>query len=116
MFGLWKTSTMALLGSARNYVSSLTTSVWVMLILVFTVWLMAIPNSTEWVHLLPLLGATLGTWAVFKEQVIRMRLFMSIGTLSWLNHNHLVASIGGVIIEGMFLVVNGRKIFRLFKE
>ncbi|AGH46961.1 hypothetical protein C427_4862 [Paraglaciecola psychrophila 170] len=52
---------MALLGSARNYVSSLTTSVWVMLILVFTVWLMAIPNSTEWVHLLPLLGATLGT-------------------------------------------------------
>jgi hypothetical protein len=41
---------------------------------------------------------------------------MSIGTLSWLNHNHLVASIGGVIIEGIFLVVNGRTMFRLFKE
>ncbi len=116
MLGLWTAAIMALLGSARNYVSSLTNNVWVMLIFLFTAWVMAIPNSTEWVHLLPVLGVTFGTWAVFKEKGIRMRLFMSLGTICWLSHNHLVGSIGGVIIEGIFLVVNGRTMFKLFKE
>ena len=116
MLGLWTAAIMALLGSARNYVSSLTNNVWVMLIFLFTAWLMAIPNSTEWVHLLPVLGVSFGTWAVFKEKGIRMRLFMSLGTICWLSHNHLVGSIGGVIIEGIFLMVNGRTMFKLFKQ
>jgi hypothetical protein len=115
MLGLWTAAIMALLGSARNYVSSLTNNVWVMLIFLFSAWVMAIPNSTEWVHLLPVLGVTFGTWAVFKEKGIRLRLFMSLGTICWLSHNHLVGSIGGAIIEGVFLVVNGRTIFKLLK-
>jgi hypothetical protein len=68
---------MDLLCSASNDVSRLATNVWVMLIFLFTACLIAISISTEWVHLLRVLVVTYGTWAVFKEQGIRMRLFMS---------------------------------------
>jgi hypothetical protein len=116
MLGLCTAAILALLGSVRNYVSSLTNNVWVMLIFLVAAWLMAIPNSSEWVHLLPVLGVSLGTWALFKEKGLRMRFLMSLGTICWLSHNLLVGSIGGVIIEGLFLVVNGRTMRKLFKE
>jgi len=116
MLGLWTAAIMALLGSARSYVSSLTNNFWVMLTFLLAAWLIAIPNSSEWVHLLPVIGVSLGTWAVFREKGIRMRFLMSIGTVCWFSHNYLVGSIGGVIIEGLFLVVNGRTMFKLFKE
>jgi len=116
MLDLWSTAIIALLGSARNYVSSLTNNVWVMMLFLFTTWLMAIPNSNNWVHLLPVLAVSLGTWAVFKEQGIRMRILMFLGSVSWLTHNYLVGSIGGAIIECLFIIINGRTIFKLFEE
>jgi hypothetical protein len=116
MLGLWTAALMALLGSARNYVSSLTNNFWVMLIFLLAAWLVALPNSNEWVHLLPVIGVSLGTWAVFREKGLRMRFLMSMGTVCWFSHNHLVGSIGGVVIEGIFLVVNGRTMFKLYRE
>lgn len=116
MLGLWTAAILALLGSARNYVSSLTNSVWVMVLFLFTAWVIAIPNSSEWVHILPVLGVSFGTWALFKEKGLRLRFFMSLGTLCWLSHNHLVGSIGGVFIESLFLIINGRTMVKLLKE
>jgi hypothetical protein len=116
MLGLWTAAIMALLGSTRNYVSSLTNNIWVMLLFLLAAWLLAIPNSSEWVHLLPVIGVSLGTWAVFREKGIRMRFLMAIGTVCWFSHNFLVGSIGGVIIEGIFLVVNTRTMLKLFKD
>ena len=116
MLGLWTAAIMALLGSTRNYISSITNSIWVMSLFLVAAWVIAIPNSSEWVQLLPVIGVSLGTWAVFREQGIRMRFFMSLGTVCWFSHNHLVGSIGGVIIEGLFLMVNGRTMIKLFKE
>ncbi|MEP1445919.1 MAG: YgjV family protein [Paraglaciecola sp.] len=116
LLGLWTTAIVALLGSARNYVSSLTDNIWVMSLFLLAVWLMAIQNSTDWVHLLAIVGVSLGTWAVFREQGIRMRICMSLGTVCWLSHNYIVGSIGGVVIEGLFLIVNTRTILKLAKE
>ena len=116
MLGLWTAAILALLGSARNYISSVTNSVWVMLLFLAVTWLMASPISSHWIHLLPVVAVSLGTWAVFREKGIRMRFLMFLGTICWLSHNYLVGSIGGVIIEGLFLVVNGHTIFKLFKE
>lgn len=115
MLGLWTATIIALLGSARYYVSSLTKNFWVMLIFLFAAWLMAIPNSSEWFHLLPVIGVSFGTWAVFREKGSRMRFLMLLGTICWLSHNHLVGSIGGVVIEGVFLVINARTMFKLSK-
>ena len=42
--------------------------------------------------------------------------FMSIGTVCWFTHNFFVGSIGGVIIEGIFLVINSRTMFKLLKD
>tara|TARA_R110000751_G_scaffold55606_4_gene119218 strand:+ start:298 stop:855 length:558 start_codon:yes stop_codon:yes gene_type:complete len=116
MLSLWTAALLALLGSARNYVSSVTNNVWVMSIFIVVAWIITIPNSSEWVQIIPVVGVSFGTWALFKEKGLRMRFFMSLGTLCWLSHNHLVGSIGGVIIEGLFLVVNARTMIKLFKE
>ena len=116
MLDIWTTAIIALLGSARNYVSSLTNNVWVMIMFLLATWLMAIPNISDWGHLLPVLGVSLGTWAVFREQGIRMRILMFFGSVCWLSNNYLVGSIGGAIVESLFLIVNGRTIFKLFQE
>jgi hypothetical protein len=116
MLGLWTAALLALLGSARNYVSSLTNNFWVMVIFILAAWILAIPNSNEWVHLLPVIAVSVGTWALFREKNLRMRFFMAIGTVCWFSHNLAVGSIGGVIIEALFLVVNARTMIKLFKD
>lgn len=116
MLEQWAGAVMALFGSARNYISSHTDNKWVMTSFLIGAWLLAIPNTHLWVHLLPVIGTTFGTWALFREKGIRMRLFMSIGTLCWLSHNFFVGSIGGVLIEGIFLVINSRTMLKLLKD
>lgn len=116
MLGLWTAGLMALLGSARNYVSSLTNSFSIMLIFIVVAWLLAIPNTHQWVHILPVIGVSVGTWGLFREKGFRMRFFMSLGTVCWLTHNYLVGSIGGAIIETIFLVVNGRTMLKLLAD
>jgi hypothetical protein len=116
LLGLWVAALMALLGSARNYVSSLTNNIGVMFTFLLVAWVFSLPNINEWVQLLPAIGVSMGTWAVFREKGLRMRFYMSIGTVCWFSHNFLVGSIGGVLIESIFLLVNGRTMLQLFKE
>jgi hypothetical protein len=116
MLEQWAGAFMALFGSARNYISSHTDNKWVMLSFFIGAWLLAIPNTNQWVHLLPVIGTTFGTWALFREKGIRMRLFMSIGTVCWFTHNLFVGSIGGVIIETIFLAINSRTMLKLLKD
>ncbi|MEO9946681.1 YgjV family protein [Paraglaciecola sp.] len=113
MLGQWTGALMAFLGSLRNYASSRTNSLKVMYGFIFVAWLLAIPNMENLVHLLPVIATTFGTLAVFRMHGIKLRLFMSMGTVCWLTHNYLVFSIGGVLVESLFLVINAHTMFKL---
>ena len=116
MLGLWAGALAAWLGTIRTYISIRTKNIWVMSAFLITLWAVALPNATELVDYFPILGTSLGTWAMFREKGLRMRALMFLGTVSWLSHNFLVGSIGGTAIEAVFLVVNARTMFTLFAE
>jgi hypothetical protein len=116
MLGLWAGALAAWLGTIRTYVSIRTKNIWVMSGFLMIVWVVALPNATTLVDYFPIIGTSLGTWAMFREKGLRMRCLMFFGTLCWLSHNFLVGSIGGTIIEAIFLVVNARTMFMLFTE
>lgn len=116
MLGLWAGALMAWLGTIRTYLSMRTRNVWVMAGFIVGAWLIAIPTVNSAIDYFPIVGATLGTWAMFRESGLRMRLLMFLGTLCWVTHNFVVGSIGGTIIEGLFLGINASTMFKLLKQ
>lgn len=106
----------AWLSGLRSFVSTRTRHVAVMAFFLLIVWVLGIPNITQPIQWLTIIGTTLGTWALYREQGIRMRLLMLMGTVCWVTHNFVIGSIGGAMIEGSFLFVNSHTIFRLWLQ
>ncbi len=69
----------------------------------------------SWLDLLPIVGTTIGTIAVFSLQGIRMRLAFLVGGICWLINNIIVGSIGGTLLEACLVSVNLLTIYRLHK-
>ncbi len=116
LMGWWAAALSALIGTARNYASIHVRNTKVMLFFMALLLLIAAPRVEHWTGILALMGAAWATWGVFKESGVRLRVFMLLGTISWLSHNILVGSIGGSIIETIFLLVNGLTIWRLIQD
>ncbi|WP_416308654.1 YgjV family protein [Neptunicella sp. SCSIO 80796] len=116
MLGLWSAAFTAWLSSVRTYISTRTRNLWVMSGFLILVWAVTIPKVSEVVHVLPIIGTTLGTWAMFREHGLRMRSLMLMGSLCWFSHNFMVGSIGGAIIEGAFVMINSRTMLKLLRQ
>lgn len=106
----------AWLSGIRSFVSSRTRHVGVMIFFLLLVWFLGIPNITQPIQWLTIIGTTLGTWALYREQGIRMRILMLMGTVCWVTHNATIGSLGGTMIEGSFLFVNSHTIYRLWRQ
>ncbi len=106
----------AWLSGIRSFTSSRTRHVAVMTFFLILVWVLGIPNITQPIQWLTIIGTTLGTWALYREHGIRMRLMMLMGTICWVTHNFAIGSIGGAMIEGSFLFVNSHTIYRLWRQ
>lgn len=106
----------AWLSGVRSYVSVHTRHVAVMGFFLLVIWLTAIPVITQPVQWLAVIGSTLGTWALYREHGIWMRAIIWAGTACWLVHNIMISSIGGMLIESCFLLVNGHTMFRLWRR
>jgi hypothetical protein len=116
MLDLWASALAAWLGTLRTYISMRTRNSWAMWALIILILLATLPTLTRLVGLLPIAGSLIGTWAMFREQGIRMRALMFVGTLCWVSHNYLVGSIGGTIIEATFLIINAKTIITLIRQ
>lgn len=104
------------LSGLRSFVSTRTRHFAVMSLFLAIVWLLGVPNITQPIQWLTVIGTTLGTWALYREQGIRMRFLLLMGTVCWVTHNVVVGSIGGALIEGCFLFVNTHTIYRLWRQ
>lgn len=116
LLGVWTGAWTAWLSSVRTYLSSRTRHLWVMFFFLVLVWVLGLPNVEEPAHLLPLVGTTLGTWALFRESGLRMRVLMFAGSICWVTHNFWVGSIGGTVIESLFMVINIRTMLLLIRQ
>ena len=106
----------AWLSGVRSYVSMHTRHVAVMGFFLVLIWVTAVPSITKPAQWLAVIGATLGTWALYREQGIRMRAIILAATACWLTHNIAVGSIGGALIESCFLLVNAHTMLRLWRQ
>ena len=60
----------------------------------------------------PACGTLASTWALFRCKGLTVRCVMWCSTACWVTHNLWLGSIGGTLIEGSFLIVNGLNIIR----
>lgn len=66
--------------------------------------------------LLPILGACIGSYAVFMLEGIKMRLAFLAGAMCWCLNNYIVGSIGGFMLESTLICVNISTIYRLYRD
>lgn len=72
--------------------------------------------ADDWVGMLPVIGACIGTYALFCLTGIRMRVAFLLGASFWLANNIAVGSIGGTLLELTLISVNGRTIYRMVRR
>ncbi len=70
--------------------------------------------AERWYDWLPVIGACIGTYALFCLTGIRMRLAFLVGASFWLANNVAVGSIGGTLLEVTLISVNSSTIVRLW--
>ncbi|WP_439833731.1 YgjV family protein [Aeromonas enteropelogenes] len=104
-----------LLCAVRNWVSGYYRGLGVMLLFLVLAWLLVIPQITHPVQILTLLGTSLSTYALFRLNGIALRLCMLSSTVCWLTHNVWAGSIGGILQESIFFVINSHTIFKLYR-
>ncbi|XEI32021.1 YgjV family protein [Aeromonas veronii] len=104
-----------LLCAVRNWVSGYYRGIGVMLLFLTLAWLLVIPQMTHPVQILTLIGTTLSTYALFRLNGIALRLCMLSSTICWLSHNIWAGSIGGILQESIFFVINSHTIFKLYR-
>lgn len=72
--------------------------------------------SSKWYDMFPIIGACIGTYALFCLQGITMRIAFIAGAVCWLSNNIIVGSIGGTLLEITLLAVNVNTIRRIYVQ
>jgi hypothetical protein len=74
------------------------------------------PGVNSVVDILPILGACIGTYAIFFLSGIAMRLAFVLGAIFWITNNIIIGSIGGILLESMVISMNLITIWRIHKD
>ncbi|TQI82370.1 inner membrane protein [Serratia fonticola] len=112
MMGATAAGSSALLSACRNLISMRTRSLWVMCIFITLTLIIGLSHFNYWIELLPIFGTSISTWALFRTRGLTTRCVMWCSTACWVTHNIWLGSIGGALIEGSFLLMNGFNILR----
>ncbi|MEG3755015.1 YgjV family protein [Psychromonas arctica] len=106
----------ALLSAFRTVTAIYTSSLMVAVLFIAVGLSSAIYFADSIWDLWPMLGMSIGTYAVFVLKGIQMRIAFLIGAICWLINNILVGSIGGTLLEATLITVNLSTIIRLVKD
>ncbi|KII76709.1 YgjV family protein [Vibrio renipiscarius] len=102
------------ISAIRSYSSTKTQSTGVMVFFIVMIWGMGLPQLDYLYELLPIIGSTVATLALFKFQGLPMRLLMLVSSCCWVINNLLMGSIGATLMEVIFIFVNLSTILRLY--
>ncbi|MDR0807238.1 MAG: YgjV family protein [Enterobacteriaceae bacterium] len=112
MMGANAAAISVLLSAIRTVASIWWRNVWIMVIFIVLTLGLGIIKVQHPIEILPVLGTTASTWAMFRTHGLKMRSIMWCSTACWVIHNIWAGSIGGSLIESSFLVMNGINIIR----
>ncbi|WP_458023007.1 YgjV family protein [Kosakonia sp. BK9b] len=94
------------LNACRTAVSVATHGTRIFLLFLLVSVLVSFLTYEEIYQLLPAISSVLTSVALFLCKGIRTRLVLALATALWIWHNAIIKSVGGVLIETVFLVVN----------
>ncbi len=100
------------INALRNLVATRSRNIMVMFLFIFLTLALGLSQVKHAVELLPIIGNTVSTWALFRTRGLTTRCILWCSTAGWVTHNIWLGSIGGSLIESSFLIVNGITIIR----
>lgn len=103
------------LNAIRTVISLKTRSLWVMSLFIILTLVLGLAKFSHPMELLPIVGTVASTWVLFRSRGLTMRCVMWCSTACWVAHNFWLGSIGGTLIEGSFLIMNGLNIIRFWR-
>jgi len=115
LMGAWPAGMSAGLNALRTLISLRTRSLWVMALFIILTLALGLVKLHHPIELLPVIGTIASTWALFRTTGLTTRCVMWCSTVCWVIHNFWLGSIGGTLIEGSFLVMNGVNIIRFWR-
>ncbi|MDE8739911.1 YgjV family protein, partial [Escherichia coli] len=105
----------AIHNAIRTVITLRTRSLWVMAIFIVLTGGIGLAKFHHPDELLPVIGTIVSTWALFRCKGLTMRCVMWFSTCCWVIHIFWAGSIGGTMIEGSFLLMNGLNIIRFWR-
>lgn len=89
-----------------------------MLFVIFIVIYLSVGAFTyeTWIDIFPLISSILGTVSMYFLSGVKLRLIGLLGSSSWLTHNFVVGSMGGIITELFVLTMLLTGIYRLIMD
>jgi len=105
----------AWLSAIRTLAALRTRNVWVMWLFIALTLGLGLSNARHLMEVLPICGTAISTWALFRTAGLTTRCVMWCSTCCWVAHNIWLGSIGGSLIEGSFLLMNGLNIIRFYR-
>ena len=115
LMGAWPAGSSAMLNSVRTLITLRTRNLWVMTLFIVLTGGLGIAKFHHPMELLPVIGTIVSTWALFRCTGLTTRCVIWCSTGCWVVHNLWLGSIGGSLIEGSFLVMNGLTIIRFWR-
>lgn len=115
MMGANSAGSTALLNAVRTQLALRTRSQWVMLVFISLTLIFGLGKAKHLMELLPVIGTVISTWALFRTRGMKTRCILWCSTCGWVAHNIWLGSIGGTLIEGSFLIMNGYNIIRFYR-
>nr|WP_318384300.1 YgjV family protein [uncultured Enterobacter sp.] len=103
------------LNTLRTLISLYTRRLWVMVVFIALTLILGLSKLHHAMELLPIVGTVASTWALFRCKGLTVRCVIWCSTACWVTHNFWLGSIGGTLIEGSFLVMNGLNIIRFWR-
>lgn len=105
-----------IIAALRTYISTKTNSLWIMSFFIVLIWVSGLYYLTNVSEILAMLGSSIGTYALFRHQGIQLRCIMLFNSLMWFINNLLLHSIGGSLVEGMFLIISLATIYQMKRK
>ncbi|SPW27433.1 Inner membrane protein ygjV [Edwardsiella tarda] len=103
------------LNAIRSVVATRTRNLWVMVLFIVLTLVLGGSELQHPLEVLPIVGTIASTWALFRCRGLTTRCVMWCSTACWVIHNLWLGSLGGSLIEGSFLLVNGYNIVRFYR-
>lgn len=116
LLGSLASAAVTLIAALRSYFSTKTHSLRVAIFFIIIIWIIGLTTMKYQHEILTMIGASIGTYALYRCEGIQMRLLILVNSTCWFTNNLLIGSIGGTLTEGLFIALNLKVIATMYNS